>query len=140
MTALMAGLEDEVRACSLLTEDIQRLTCFDALVDQPVRAAPDLDDPVVGEADAPPDFGLPERPAEAPGPNQTASRHIGEFRGWSGNTICRLENGQIWRQAAAGRMHWVVDSPLITVRRTSIGTYWLSLEGVNTQVRVRRVE
>ena len=141
LTALTTDLEDELQACSLLTDAGQRLACFDELVDTSQTPPPDAGDtaPVADEASAE-GFGLPETPPTNAGPVQIVSRHVGEFRGWSGTTVFHLENGQVWRQTQTGQMHWVVDSPLITIRRTRIGTYWLSVEGVNARVRVRRVE
>lgn len=46
--------------------------------------------------------GLPGQPGEAPAINRMArekfqSRIVGEFSGWSGNTIFRLENGMVWK-------------------------------------------
>lgn len=133
-------LEDGLQACSLLNDADRRLACFDELVN--THRAPDTDrsGSTADEAGEARRFGLAEKATTDSGPEQVVSRYLGEFRGWSGNTVFRLENGQVWRQAQTGRMHWVAAGPLITIRRTPIGTYWLSVEGVNARVRVRRVE
>ena len=68
------------------------------------------------------------------------SRLLGEFAGWKGNTVFRLANGQVWRQAEPGRISFRAVEPMITIRRGSFGTYRLSVEGVRRQVRVKRVE
>lgn len=140
LTVLTTELEDELQACSLLTDSAQRLACFDTLVDRHATSDSRTD---AGPSTASPTdggFGLREGSTTTTPPDRIVSRHVGEFRGWSGDTIFRLANGQLWRQAQPGRMHWVVDDPMVTIRRTPIGTYWLSVEGVNAQVRVRRLE
>jgi hypothetical protein len=68
------------------------------------------------------------------------SRHVGEFNGWTGQTVFRLENGQVWQQVRSGRMVWRADSPMITIRRGFMGGYRLSVEGVNKQVYVKRIK
>ena len=141
-TVLTADLQDQLQACSLLSDGAERLACFDTLADEHARGASDSDNdrPLIREASEETGFGLRQRPAEDSGPERITSRHVGEFRGWSGETVFHLENGQVWRQAQTGRMHWVADSPLITIRGTPIGTYWLTVEGVNAQIRVRRLQ
>jgi hypothetical protein len=68
------------------------------------------------------------------------SRYRGEFTGWSGKTIFRLENGQVWQQIESGRMSWKATNPMITINRGFMGSYQLSVEGVNKKVRVKRIE
>lgn len=86
-------------------------------------------------------FGL-ERVQEAKdkGVKEIRSRYVGEFTGWDGKTIFRLENGQVWQQIQSGRMAWRATSPMITIKRGFMGSYMLSVEGVNKTVRVKRIE
>lgn len=73
-------------------------------------------------------------------PEAIESRILGEFRGWRGNTIFRLENGQVWRQVASGEFIVRVEDPVVRIRRATMGSYLLSIEGFGSTVRVRRVE
>ena len=69
------------------------------------------------------------------------SRVLGDFTGWTGKTVFRLENGQVWRQARTGRFVYRGEpNPVVTIRRGFMGSYRLSVEGANTQINVRRVE
>lgn len=69
------------------------------------------------------------------------SRLVGEFSGWSGDTVFRLENGQVWQQARDGRLVWRgVESPMVTIKRGFMGSYRLSIDGVNKQVNVKRIK
>ena len=69
------------------------------------------------------------------------SRHVGEFTGWTGKTVFRLENGQVWQQARSGRMAYRGPAnPMIVITRGFMGGYQLSVEGVNKKVYVKRIE
>ena len=72
--------------------------------------------------------------------DEIRSRYVGEFTGWDGKTIFRLENGQVWQQTRSGRLAWRADSPMITIKRGMLGGYRLSVEGVNKQVYVKRIQ
>jgi len=145
LVPLAAPLEEDIRGCVRLEEPGRRLACFDeaaARLPDPAGAAVDpaqaerLQEP--GEPDDS-SFGLSREPQAVPRPTAITARHLGEFRGWSGDTVFRLDNGQTWRQAEPGRMHWVKEAPVITITATSLGTFWLGVEGINARVRVRRV-
>jgi hypothetical protein len=68
------------------------------------------------------------------------SRYVGEFTGWDGKTTFPLENGQVWQQIESGRMSWKATDPMITIKRGFMGSYMLSVEGVNKKVRVKRIK
>ena len=82
-------------------------------------------------------FGLDE---SGSGPKKIKSNYVGEFTGWDGDTIFRLENGQVWQQIESGRMAWRATDPMITIKRGFMGSYMLSVEGVNKKVRVKRIK
>ena len=73
-------------------------------------------------------------------PDQLESRIAGAFRGWSGDTIFRLENGQIWRQVGGGRFVVRMEDPRVTIKRGSLGSYFLSVEGYGSRVKVARID
>jgi hypothetical protein len=72
--------------------------------------------------------------------DEISSRITGKFRGWSGNTVFRLENGQVWRQSARGNFVVNLEDPEVTIRRGRFGGYLLKVEGYGSTVRVTRVE
>ena len=72
-------------------------------------------------------------------PDRIASRIVGEFRGWSGDTVFRLENGQIWRQTGDGAVSIRLDSPNVTIERGAIGGFFLRVEGLGARVKVKRI-
>jgi hypothetical protein len=142
--------DGELRRCAEIAADAERLACFDALArstvsaarnqgsETPAAGAPVATEPAAGDVEA---FGAELIDGGASmGPEEMHSRLVGEFTGWRGNTEFVLENGQVWRQAEAGRLIFQADAPLVTIRRGAFNTYRLSVEGVNRAVRVRRVE
>jgi len=146
--------------CAAMSSDAVKLACFEALATQAkndlaTQAATssqiDADAPrqtpspnlVSGEGEVAAtrkqdEFGLEQKPDHKEARIQ--ARHVGEFRGWSGQTLFQLENGQLWQQASPGRFFQVTQQPLITIRRGTLGSYWLSVEGANPRVRVIRVK
>lgn len=89
---------------------------------------------------------LPDRPSELPGIDRMArepfkTRVVGEFTGWTGETVFRLENGMVWRQVGEGTFFIPpVSDPEVTIRPSAIGGWSLSVEGYNSAVRVERIE
>lgn len=95
-------------------------------------------------ADAPPardddEFGF-EFKRTAEGPDRIVARVVGEFRGWNGDTVFELDNGQVWEQVNKQRFRYSGPDRTVEIRRASFGSFLLSPEGLNRRVRVARVE
>ena len=66
---------------------------------------------------------------------------LGEFKGWDGYTKFELENGQVWQQSSAGVLRVKISNPTITIKRSRVSdTYMLKIDGLNSSVRVKRIE
>ena len=66
---------------------------------------------------------------------------IGEFKGWSGSTHFKLDNGQEWEQTDG--TEFVVrsmQSPQVTIEQGFLGGWLLKVEGYNRSTRVTRVK
>ncbi len=73
-------------------------------------------------------------------PNRIESRIAGLFTGWTGDTVFKLENGQVWQQAATGYYTNVqLDHPQVVIKKLSFG-YLLTLPGHGQTVFVRRIK
>jgi len=72
--------------------------------------------------------------------DQITSRILGEFKGWSGYTKFQLENGQIWQQSSEGLLIVRINNPTVTIKKSFFGTYNLNVEGVNSTIKVRRIQ
>lgn len=69
-----------------------------------------------------------------------SARIVGSFRGWSGRTLFRLDNGQVWQQSESGSYDLTLDNPEVRLRPKAMGSWMLVLKHNNRGVRVRRVE
>lgn len=59
---------------------------------------------------------------------ELVSSITGDFSGWTGETIFRLENGQRWRQRLSGRyVHQGDPKPRVKITRNFFGFYQLTL-------------
>ncbi|MGB9428747.1 MAG: hypothetical protein WCC11_02545 [Gammaproteobacteria bacterium] len=101
----------------------------------PVPAAP-----VVAPAAAA-NFGADTMPTkEAATPSRIETRIAGMFTGWTGDTIFKLENGQVWQQIATGYFTNVeLDHPQVIIKKLAFG-YLLTLPGQGETVFVRRIK
>lgn len=108
---------------------------------QPEQTSEATPQPAPARTSAADEFGI-ERTDERPGADvdKITSRYKGDFTGWSGDTVFELENGQVWKQIQSGRMSWRATNPMITIERGFMGSYRLSVEGVNRTVRVKRLK
>lgn len=68
------------------------------------------------------------------------ARVTGTFRGWTGRTLFRLDNGQVWQQSESGSYEITLDNPEVRLRPKAMGSWMLVLKHNNRGVRVRRVE
>jgi hypothetical protein len=59
---------------------------------------------------------------------EIVTRITGDFRGWDGETVFRLENGQVWRQRLQGRYTYVGPAnPEVRITRNWMGFYKMTL-------------
>ncbi len=80
-----------------------------------------------------------EVPVAAEVPSAITARLKGEFRGWDGNTIFRLDNGQVWQQRVGGkyRSSKLMD-PEVEVEKGRFG-YYLKILSSGRSVGVKRI-
>lgn len=67
------------------------------------------------------------------------ARLVGEFKGWSGRTNFKLENGQVWTQVNNDSYPYTpaLKSPKVKIFPATFGTFWLEIEGVGQRCRVK---
>lgn len=67
---------------------------------------------------------------------------VGEFRGWTGRTVFRLDNGQIWRQAASDTYITKPQTDVQVAVYKSKSGYWRlrMLDDVGAWVTVERLK
>ncbi|HNR92670.1 MAG TPA: hypothetical protein PKO41_09615 [Dokdonella sp.] len=72
---------------------------------------------------------------------QIKAQLVGTFRGWSGNTIFKLDNGQEWQQAEGGSYNaQTVENAEVTIKPKAFGNWLLVVEQCQCRVGVRRIK
>lgn len=79
-----------------------------------------------------------KKAARVPEPNLVQSRIDGEFKGWDGETVFVLQNGQVWRQATYSYHYHYAYSPKVTIVRGDEG-WVMQVEGIEPSLKVERV-
>lgn len=68
------------------------------------------------------------------------TRIVGEFHGWDGDTIFRLENGQVWKQRLAGNWHYRASTPEVELSKNFMGYWMLRVLEADRAVGVTRID
>jgi hypothetical protein len=68
------------------------------------------------------------------------TRIAGEFRGWDGDTVFRLENGQVWKQRLPGRWYYPAESPEVELRKNLMGYWVMKVVAADRGVGVTRLQ
>jgi len=67
------------------------------------------------------------------------ARIVQPFTGWTGQTIFRLDNGQVWQQRIKGRYMFSGDDTRVVITRNAFGFYNLKLVSTGRAVGVEPV-
>ena len=68
------------------------------------------------------------------------SRITGDFTGWSGETVFRLENGQVWRQRLSGRYKYNgPPNPEVRISKNFMGFYKMTVSETGKSIGVKLV-
>lgn len=138
---------DQFVAAGLNKLTAEELSRLEALIDQRDAA---MEMPLAGEKTEAKVNGpgwlralvtLQETSERPDGAEAIASRLAGDYDGWSGKTVFKLENGQVWQQVGAGeRIDDKRSGPAVRIYPGMMGVYWLEIEGVRERVKVRPVK
>ena len=70
-----------------------------------------------------------------------SSRLVGTFNGWDGQTVFKLENGQIWAQADKDKYYVKgEENPMVTIKPAMFKGWKLSVEGHDESCKVKRIQ
>lgn len=73
------------------------------------------------------------------GPDLIESNIDGDFEGWEGETVFKLENGQVWQQVNYDYTYHFAFRPKVFIIKTN-GAYKMKVEGVSDTIFVRRIK
>lgn len=123
----------------LTPQELARLDALVAALAAPSPAAPSVAAPAAVPGRSP--AGPGRRAASAAEEETVESRLTGEFRGWEPRAVFVLENGQRWQETAGTTYAGTpLAAPAVRIRAGALGAYWMRIEGVRLEVKVRRVD
>ena len=68
------------------------------------------------------------------------TRLEGDFKGWTGHTTFRLDNGQVWQQNGGDNYSGdLMHSPKARIYPGALGSYWMDIEGIRQRVKVKPI-
>jgi len=71
---------------------------------------------------------------------EVESRIMGDFKGWTGKTVFRLENGQVWKQRLSGRYPYRGPAnPKVVISRNWLGFFKMTLVDIDKSIGVSQV-
>ncbi|MBM3843750.1 MAG: hypothetical protein FJ397_10915 [Verrucomicrobia bacterium] len=125
----------------LTPEELSRLDALIAARGAPPPAAPAAAAPAIASAPARVPAAPSRRPTVTAEEETVESRLTGEFRGWEPRTVFALENGQRWQETGGTTYAGPpLAAPAVRIRAGALGAYWMRIEGVGREVKVRRVD
>lgn len=63
----------------------------------------------------------------------------GEFKGWDGETIFKMRNGQVWQQATSGYRYANAHSPDVMIYRSGL-SWKMKVEGLDEALEVKQIK
>ncbi len=73
--------------------------------------------------------------------SEITSRIVGNFSGWDGQTVFKLENGMIWLQADKDKFYTKdMENPVVIIKPGMFGTWRLKIEGFGSECKVKRIQ
>lgn len=72
-------------------------------------------------------------------PDRIQTTIPGKFTGWTGDTVFKLANGQVWRQAEASVYSTNMQDPVVVIKKLTFG-YVLTLPGQGESIFVIRLQ
>ena len=162
------SIEEELKECSEIEVSLIRLQCYDRITASPdvKNAKPARErvnifsrltnrDETVDESETTQEESATENQSNTSASksddnfgliirddrDSISSKIVGNFEGWSGTTKFKLENGQVWQQSSFGVLRVKMNNPNIVIKRSILSdTYTLKIEGLNSSIRVKRIE
>ena len=66
---------------------------------------------------------------------------LGEFKGWDGQTVFKLDNGMIWVQDDRDKFYVRdIENPVAVIEPGAFGSWHLHIEGYNAECKVKRIQ
>ncbi len=139
-TPLFAGDKDDFPGVrSLMTPEQFRAAGLDKLTPEQIEALDDwLIRYTVGEAETV--RATSEEVKEVEEEFEVTARIKQPFKGWTGDTVFYLDNGQIWKQRVDGRYQYSGDDTRVSISKGLFGNHNMKLLAAGKSIGVKRVK
>lgn len=71
---------------------------------------------------------------------EIVAKVVPAFRGWSGKTLFKLDNGQVWQQRQVGKLRYNGEDSSVLIYRNMLGGYMLKHNDTGRSVGVKRIQ
>lgn len=150
-----ASIEQQLVQCAAIADDMSRLQCYDQLgkgVSQHVATVKTSKDDVTQSYHASTavehsqqnaqtqvdKFGIREKAPE-PELNDIKSTTTAVTKNPHGSLVIDLSNGQRWQQIGSAFFR-LKQGQNVVVKRAALGSFLLSVDGLNSSIRVKRLQ
>lgn len=150
--ALSHNVPELMKQCALEKNALKRLVCFDKISQNleplPNEHAPPkqvvevhIDTPkkTIIAAEPAEDFGLENKSKRKESEDKIVANVISIKKDPSKKYIITLDNGHVWRQNDSTRLKIVVGESVV-IKRGSFGSFFMSKDGLNKRLRVKRLK
>lgn len=120
------SLTTQLRGCTSIKNNNERLSCYDALSKTLDRRAEQ-------------DFGQEQQRIAEEAPDSISATIAGIRDGAYNKVIVTLDNGQVWQQNDSGRVHWDQGEKVL-VERALFGSFFMKSAEGGRKIRVKRVK
>ena len=74
--------------------------------------------------------------------DKSVARIVGDFSGWRGKTLFKLDNGETWQQRRADsvRRTKIISNPEVRIKRNVMGFYVMEIPAAKVRVPVTRID
>jgi hypothetical protein len=84
-------------------------------------------------------FGLEKEVANQT-PDELTSIAVGKFKSWNKKMLVTLENDQVWQVNSSRSLYYPVTNPKVIISKGALGSFYMSIEGINRRLKVERIK
>lgn len=125
-SATADSVTNQLKGCSTIKADAERLKCYDALSNSLEQRAEE-------------NFGQEQRQVVEEAPDSIEATITQIDQAAYGKLLITLDNGQVWRQNDSGRVNWKSGDKVI-VERALFGSFKMKSASGGRTLRVKRVQ
>jgi hypothetical protein len=145
-------LLDELLLCAKSNENLQRLACYDTVINKNINSHPEkhkvqqqaslqvaTTEQVDNAKQQQAEFGQENQPDSKDIISQIQATVIKTKKAPRGELIISLDNGQVWRQTDSTHLKLRKDN-LVIIERGALGSFFIGKENSNKRIRAKRVK